>query len=93
MNDITPTLEPLRTALATINLADLLTGYVARERVGVRYAEISRTAAQFGLEFRQLDGNVYGPVTLASVSTTPGPVLRLITRSDVAAVHGSKRAA
>ena len=47
MNDITL----LKTALR-IGLADLLTGYVARERVGVRYAEISRAAAPFGLEFR-----------------------------------------
>ena len=62
MNDTakTPTLEPLRTALATIGLADLLTAYVTRERVGVRYNEISRAAARFGLEFKHENGNLYG---------------------------------
>ena len=89
MNDITL----LKTALEQIGLADLLTGYVARERVGVRYAEISRAAAPFGLEFRHRDGNVYGRVKLAPINTTPAPTLRLITRSDHAAVHGSRRAA
>lgn len=94
MNDTTITLEPLRNALATIGLTDLLgDAYVDRRRVGVRYGEISRVAARFGLEFKHRDGNVYGALKLEPVSTTPGPVLRIVTRSDHAAVHGSKRRA
>lgn len=93
MNDTITTLEPLRAALASINLSDLLTDFVARERIGVRYGEISRAAARFGLEFKHRDGNIYGALKLEPVSTDPAPVLRLITRSDVAAVHGSRRAA
>ena len=95
MNDTatTHTLEPLRTALETIDLADLLTGYVTRERVGVRYREISRAAAPFGLEFKHEHGNVYGRLKLEPVDNTPAPVMRIVTRSDVAAVYGSKRRA
>ena len=89
MNDTTP----LKTALEQINLGDLLDGYVARERVGVRYTEIARVAEQFDLEFKHRDGNVYGALMLVPVSTTPAPALRLITRSDHAAVVSSKRAA
>ena len=93
MQDTTPTLEPLRTALEQIGLEDLLTGYIARERVGVRYQEISRAAEQFGLEFKHRDGNVYGALMLVPISTTPAPVMRMITRSDHAAVVGSKKRA
>ena len=89
MNDTTP----LKTALEQINLEDLLTGYVARERVGVRYQEIARVAEQFDLEFKHEHGNVYGRLQLVPVSTTPAPALRLITRSDHAAQVSSKRAA
>ena len=79
-----PDLEPLRSALAAIGLADLLETYVARERVGVRYCEIARVAADFGLEFKHEHGNV---------DNIPAPALRIVTRSDVAAVYGSKRRA
>ncbi len=92
-NTTTPNLEPLRNALTTIGLSDLLTGYVARERVGVRYTEISRAAARFGYGFRHENGNVYGALKLEPVDLTPAPVLRLITRSDHAAVTGSRRRA
>ena len=84
---------PLETALKQINLADLLTGYVDQRRVGVRYQEIARVAEQFGLEFKHEGGNVYGALRLVPVSTTPAPTLRLITRSDHAAVHGTWRSA
>ena len=93
MQNTTHTLEPLRTALEQIGLADLLTTYVARERVGVRYTEIARAAEQFDLEFKHEGGNVYGALQLVPVSTTPAPALRLITRSDHAAQVSSKRAA
>lgn len=62
MNDTTP----LKTALKSIGLADLLTG------------------------FRHKGGNVYGRLQFVPIDNTPAPVLRLVTRSDVAAVHGSK---
>ena len=93
MNNTTPDTEPLRTALEQINLADLLTGYVDQRRVGVRYQEISRAAAQFGLTFAHEHGNLYGRLQLGPVSTTPAPTLRMITRSDHAAVHGTWRSA
>ena len=84
---------PLRAALAAIDLADLLDGFAARARVGVRYLEIERAAARFGLRFAHEGGNVYGRLTLVPVSTTAAPKLRVVTRSDVAAVHGSRRVA
>ncbi len=95
MQSITPTHPTaLETALATIGLADLLgPDFIARRRIGVRYREIAAAAARFGYGFRHEFGNVYGALKLEPVDPTPAPVLRLITRSDHAAVHGSKRRA
>jgi len=81
----------LETALANIGLADLLDDYIARARVGVRFLEIERAAAKFGYEFRREHGNIYGRLWLVPTTTTPTPVMRLVTRSDVAAVHGGRR--
>lgn len=83
----------LEQALATIGLSDLLTDFVAHERVGCRYTEISRAAEKFGYGFKHEHGNVYGKLRLEPLDPTPTPVLWIITRSDVAAVYGSKRRA
>lgn len=81
----------LETALASIGLADLLDGFIARERVGIRFNQIERAAAKFGYEFERELGNVYGKLQLVPIEASPMPVIRLITRSDHAAVHGGRR--
>lgn len=96
MNDTTQTpAHPaeLEAALVQLGLSDMLDGYVARARVGVRYLSIERLAARHGYRIAHEDGNVYGRVRLEPISTAPTPRLRLVTRSDVAAVHGTRRAA
>jgi len=81
----------LETALASIGLADLLDGFIARNRVGVRFNQIERAAAQLGYEFKREHGNIYGRLRLVPAAATPAPVMRLVTRSDHAAVHGGRR--
>lgn len=91
MHDITHP-APLADALESIGLADLLDGYIARERIGVRYREIERAAQRFGYAFKHEDGNVYGRLQLAPIApAAPAPVVHLITRSDHAAVYGSRK--
>lgn len=80
----------LETALVSIGLADLLDGFIARERVGIRFLSIERAAAKFGYEFEREHGNVYGRLQLVPIEASPMPMLRLITRSDHAAVHGGR---
>lgn len=81
----------LEAALASIGLADLLTGFIARDRVGVRFNQLERFAQQHGYEFKREHGNIYGRLQLVPTTATPAPVMRLITRSDHAAVHGGRR--
>lgn len=92
MHDTTDHPAPLVEALESIGLADLLDGFIARERVGVRYRELGRAAQRFGYTFRHEGGNVYGRLWLVSIApAAPAPVVRLITRSDHAAVYGSRK--
>lgn len=80
----------LETALANIGLGDLLDGYIARERVGIRFNSLERLAQQHGYGFEREHGNIYGRLRLVPAVAAPAPVMRLITRSDHAAVHGSR---
>ncbi len=80
----------LETALASIGLADLLDGFIARTRVGIRFNQLERAAAKFGYEFKREHGNIYGRLQLVPIAASPMPVIRLITRSDHAAVHGGR---
>lgn len=80
----------LETALASIGLSDLLDGFIARERVGIRFLSIERAAAKFGYHFDREHGNIYGRLQLVPIEASPLPVIRLITRSDHAAVHGGR---
>ncbi len=81
----------LEIALASIGLSDLLDGFIARERVGIRFNQLECAAAKFGYEFKREHGNVYGRLQLVPIKASPMPMLRLITRSDHAAVHGGRR--
>jgi hypothetical protein len=84
----------LTETLARMGLSDLLEGYVAPERVRRwGFLSLERFAAEHGYSFERRDGNVYGALRLAPTVAAPAPRMRVITRSDVAAVHGSRRAA
>ncbi len=77
--------------LARLGLEDLLTGFIARERVGIRFLKLERVAAEYGYQFDREHGNLYGKLGL--IPTPPAPkqaIMRLITRSDHAAVHGPR---
>lgn len=91
MDHITQHPPKLEAALTQLGLRDLLDGFIARKRVGVRFNELERYAAQYGYEFKREHGNIYGRLMLVLTVPVPTPVLRLVTRSDVAAVHGSRR--
>lgn len=80
----------LETALASIGLDDLLDGFIARKRVGVRFNQLARFAQQYGYEFAREHGNIYGRLRLVPAAATSAPVMRLVTRSDHAAVHGGR---
>jgi len=80
----------LEAALTQLGLSDLLGGYIARERVGVRFLMLERLAARHGYRFEREQGNVYGRLRLVPSTTTPAPMMHMITRSDHAAVHGGR---
>lgn len=84
---------PLVEALARAGCVDLLEGYVPRKMVGINYVRLELVAQQHGYRFRHEHGNLYGRLMLEPTPSTPVTTLRLVTRSDVAAVHGSRRRA
>ncbi len=81
--------ETFRETLERMGLADLLETFIAPKR-GRRWGfnEVERFARQNGYVFVREAGNVYGALKL--VPATPAPVLRIITRSDHAAVFPSR---
>lgn len=93
--DITPEHPTeLTETLARMGLSDLLDGYVAPERVRRwGFLSVERFAASHGYAFAREHGNIYGKLMLAPISTAPAPALRIVTKSDVAAVYGTRRRA
>jgi hypothetical protein len=85
----------LAETLEHLGLSEMLTGYIKRQDVTrrVSWHEFERFAQGLGYRVRLEHGNLYGRVGLERISTTPAAKLRLIVRSDHAAVHGSKRRA
>lgn len=85
---------PLVETLERLGLQDLLVGYIDRTRVGIQFVKLEQFAQRHGYQFDREFGNIYGRLRL--IPTPPSvqrPTIRLITRSDHAAVHGSKRRA
>ncbi len=91
--DVSSVPAELAETLERMGLRDVLDGYIAPERVRRwGFLDVERFAAKYGYEFRREHGNIYGRLHLVPTAmTAPAPVLRLVTRSDVAAVHGSRR--
>ncbi len=93
MNNIIP--ATLIDYLERLGLADLLNDYVDRSRVHavVNVSSLEIAVQRWGYRIEREDANVYGRLRLVPAPTTPAPVMRLVTRSDHAAVYGSRRAA
>ena len=91
----TPAPETFVETLERLGLADLLDAFIAPERVRrIGFNDLEFFAREHGYCFVREGGNVYGKLMLVPVEpASPAPVLRLVTRSDVAAVHPSRRAA
>jgi hypothetical protein len=79
--------------LERIGLTEMLSGYVPRAHIvrRVNWHEFERYVRAQGYQVALENGNLYGRVGLRPA--TAAPKLRVVTRSDVAAVHGSRRAA
>lgn len=93
MQDTTHPAELVET-LTRMGLGDLLEGFIDPTRVRRwGFLSVERFAATHGYVFERRDNNVYGALWLVPASATLAPKMRIITRSDVAAVHGSRRAA
>jgi hypothetical protein len=93
MQDTTHPAE-LTATLARMGLADALDGYIAPKRVRRwGFLSVERFAASHGYAFERRGGNLYGALRLVPAVAAPAPKMRVITRSDHAAVHGSRRAA
>ncbi len=86
---------PLTERLASMGLSDLLDGFIDRTRVGIQFVKLEAFAQRYGYRFERRDGNVYGALHLIPTppATSDRVTIRLITRSDHAAVHGSRRVA
>lgn len=83
--------QTLIETLERMRLSDLLNGYVAPERVRRwNFLDVQRFAAEYSYEFAYEGGGVYGRLMLVPVTLHPVPPLRIITRSDHAAVHPSR---
>ena len=93
MDDTTEHPAELTATLAHMGLRDVLEGYIAPERVRRGgFLAVESFAAKHGYGFNREHGNIYGRLHLVpTAAATPAPVLRLVTRSDVAAVYGSHR--
>lgn len=95
--DITPEHPATRTAtLESIGLSAILTSYIPRQHVTrrVSWQEFVRFVEGQSYEVVTERGNIYGRISIRPAApTAAAPRLRVITRSDHAAVHGSWRLA
>ncbi len=77
--------------LEHMGLTDLLTGFIAPERVRRwGFLEVERFTLEHGYQFVREHGNVYGRLKLEPVVPVSVPAFRVITRSDHAAVYGKR---
>jgi len=93
MNDTAHPAE-LTETLERMGLSDLLTGFVAPERVRRwGFLSVERFVESHGYSFERREGNIHGALRLVRTVAAPVPAMRIITRSDHAARYGSRRSA
>ena len=80
------------TLLEQINASDALTDYIDPKRLTrrVSFIDLELFLAKHGYKIERRDGNVYGFMMIVPAAPVAAPTLRLITRSDHAAVFGSR---
>jgi hypothetical protein len=88
--------QPPATLTATLEhygLSEVLTSYIPRQHITrrVSWCEFAAFVKSQGYEIVTEGGNIYGRVGVRPASTAKAPVLRMVTRSDVAAVYGGGR--
>jgi hypothetical protein len=78
--------------LEHLGLSEMLTGYVPRAHVTrrVSWQEFTRFIEGQGYEIVKEGGNIYGRVGVRPAASSTAPKMRVVTRSDVAAVYGSR---
>jgi hypothetical protein len=96
MNDTAKHPATLTATLEHLAQAEMLTGYAPRQHVTrrVSWREFVRFVEGQGYAVVTERGNIYGRVAVRPAAPTiPAPRFHVITRSDHAAVHGSRRGA
>jgi hypothetical protein len=86
----------LTATLAHLGLTEVLTGFIPRQHVSrrVSWREFTRFVEGQGYTVVTERGDIYGRVGVRPAApAAPAPLLRVVTRSDVAAVYGSRRGA
>ncbi len=80
------------TLLEQINASDALTDYIDPKRLTrrVSFIDLELFLAEHGYKIERQDGNVYGFMMIVKTDPQAMPAFRLITRSDHAAVYGSR---
>jgi hypothetical protein len=91
---ITPPPATLKATLEHYGLSEVLSGFIRRQHIvrRVSWREFVQFVESQGYEIVTEDSNIYGRVGIRPAQTAKAPVMRMVTRSDVAAVHGSRRA-
>jgi hypothetical protein len=82
----------LTATLAHYGLSEVLSGYIPRQHITrrVSWREFAAFVKSQGYEIVTEGGNIYGRVGVRPVQTAKAPVMRMVTRSDVAAQYGSR---
>lgn len=79
--------------LERLGVTEMLTSYVPRQHVirRVSWTQFERFVQEQGYRVIREGGNLYGKIGLRPADPAPAPVVRIVTRSDVAAQYGSGR--
>ncbi len=85
--------ETFSATLAHYGLISTLTSYIPRKDITSRvsWSEFTRFIESQGYKNVTEGGNVYGRVGVRKDYGNKFPPMRMVTRSDVAAVYGGKR--
>lgn len=83
---------PIRQLLEQLDAPEMLTDYIPRARITrlVTWIDFSLFVREHGYRVDLEEGNVFGRIMLVPASAEPAPVLRIVTRNDVAAQYGSR---
>ena len=86
------TAQALRSQFAQINAAEVMDTHIDPKRISLRtdMATLEAYLRRHGWMIERKNGNIYGFIRIVPAKPNVVPTLRLITRSDHAAVVGSR---